>query len=115
MEVSRMANHNITSAVMASVPTCQLVWEKTCARNLTDVHKTTPQVTAPRTTATAMPRDCRTLAFCAGWLPITVSQKVTLHGLINTIKRPAKIRRASGFLALETEGCDGRDRFSTLQ
>src|SRR5438132_13938023 len=71
MEESRMANHNITSAVMASVPTCQLGWEKTCAPNLTAVHKTTPQVSAPRTTATAMPRDCRTLAFCAGWLPIT--------------------------------------------
>src|SRR5438874_6579841 len=48
---SRMANHNITAAVMASVPTCQLGWEKTCAPNLTAVHKTTPQVSAPRTTA----------------------------------------------------------------
>ena len=61
-----MANHNITAAVMASVAICQFGWEKICAPNFNAVHKTTPQVSAPRTTATAMARDCRTLALYAG-------------------------------------------------
>jgi hypothetical protein len=52
-----MANHTITAALIASVAICQLGWAKIGAANFKAAHKTTPQLSAPTTTAVAIASD----------------------------------------------------------